>query len=225
MTFIFRDRASDSSLVETIWHAQSERAGSFISTASTHWEMVVTRYEGQTVFTVRGPETQATPLHYQSIGVEWIGIRFRVGTFMPALPPAALRNFQDVDLPEATSRSFWFHGSAWEVPDFENADTFVARLISEGLLVSDPVVTTAMHGRLHALSPRSLQYHFLRATGLTFKTIRLIERAHQAQALLEQGTPILETVHQLGYYDQSHLTDSLKRFLGRTPAQIVRANP
>jgi hypothetical protein len=47
MTFLFEDRASDSSFVKTIWRAQSEDAGSFISSAATHWEMVVTRC-GQT---------------------------------------------------------------------------------------------------------------------------------------------------------------------------------
>jgi Helix-turn-helix domain len=225
MTFIYKDRPSDSFLVETIWYAQSARAGSFISMASTHWEMVITSYKGKTVFTVRGPETQATPLHYQSIGAEWIGIRFKVGAFMPYLRPATLRNFRDVNLPEATSQSFWLQGSAWEVPDFENADTFVARLVSEGLLVHDPVVTAVLRGGTHDLSPRSLQYHFLCATGLTYKTIQQIERAHQAKYLLEHGTSILEAIHQLGYYDQSHLTNSLKRFLGQTPAQIVRVRP
>lgn len=221
MTFIYKDRPSDSSLVETIWHAQSERAGSFISTASTHWEMVVTSYQGKTIFTVRGPETQATSLHYQWIGAEWIGIRFKVGTFMPYLPPATLRNFRDVNLPEATSQSFWLQGSAWEVPNFENADTFLAQLVREGLLVRDPVVTAVLRGHPHDLSPRSLQYRFLRATGLTYKTIQQIERARQAKDLLEQGTSILNTVHGLGYYDQSHLTNSLKHFLGQTPAQIL----
>jgi AraC-like DNA-binding protein len=224
MTFIYKDRPSDSSLVETIWHARSERAGSFISTASTHWEMVVTSYKGKTVFTVRGPETQATPLHYQMIGIEWIGIRFKLGTFLPYLSPSALRDFRDVNLPEATGQSFWLGGAAWEIPDFENADTFVARLIREGLLVRDPVVTAVLRGQPHDLSPRSLQYHFLRATGLTCKTIQQIERAHQAKSLLEEGNSILDIVHRLGYYDQSHLTNSLKRFLGQTPAQIVRVS-
>jgi hypothetical protein len=222
MTFLYKDRPCDSSLVETIWQAQTERAGSFISTASTHWEMVVTSYQGRTTFTVRGPETQATLLPYQRIGAAWIGIRFKVGAYLPDLPPAALRNFRDVNLPEATSRSFWLQGSAWEVPSFENADTFVARLVRAGLLVHDPVVTDVLRGQPHDLSPRSLQVHFLRATGLTYKTIQQIERARQAKALLEQGTSILDTAHRLGYYDQPHLTQSLKRFLGQTPAQIVR---
>jgi hypothetical protein len=223
MTFIFEDRASDSSFVQTIWHAQSERAGSFISLAASHWEMVVTRYQGETTFTVRGPETKASPLHYQRKGVEWLGIRFKLGTFLPDLPPGKLLDRRDANLPEASSQSFWLNGSAWEFPTFENADTFVERLVREGVLVRDPVVETVLRGQPQELSPRSIRYRFLRATGLTYKTIQQIERARQAKALLEQGVSILDTVHEAGYFDQSHLTNSLKRFLGQTPAQIARA--
>ncbi len=224
MTFIYEDRPSDSSFVEMIWRAQSERAGSFISIASTHWEMVVTRYKGKTIFTVRGPETRATPLHYQWTGAEWIGIRFKLGAFIPHLPPGILRDFRDVNLPEATSKSFWLHGAAWEIPTFDNADTFVARLVREGLLVRDPVVEAVLQGHPQNFSPRALQYRFLRATGLTHKAIQQIERARQAKTLLEHGASILDTVHRLGYYDQSHLTNSLTRFIGQTPAQIVRVS-
>ena len=223
MSFIFEDRASDSSFVQTIWRAQSERAGSFISLAASHWEMVVTRYQGQTTFTVRGPETKASPLHYQRRAVEWLGIRFKVGAFLPYLPPGKLLDRRDANLPQATSTSFWFQGSAWELPTFENADTFVEWLVREGLLVRDPVVEAVLRGHPQALSPRSIQYRFVQATGLTYKTIEQIERARQAKALLEQGVSILDTVHETGYFDQSHLTNSLKRFLGQTPAQIARA--
>lgn len=44
MTFIYEDRSSESSFVQTIWRAQSERAGSFISVAASHWEIERTRY-------------------------------------------------------------------------------------------------------------------------------------------------------------------------------------
>ena len=72
------------------------------------------------------------------------------------------------------------------------------------------------------MSIRSLQYRFLRATGLTHKTIQQIERASSAVSLLERGTSISETAFELGYFDQAHLTNSLKRLIGRTPAQIAR---
>ena len=119
------------------------------------------------------------------------------------------------------SKSFWLQGSAWQFPDYENADIFVDRLVREGLLVRDPIVDAVLQGHPQALSIRSLQYRFLQATGLTHKAIQQIERARYAMTLLHQGTSILDTVYKAGYYDQSHMTNSLKRFLGQTPAQIT----
>ena len=70
------------------------------------------------------------------------------------------------------------------------------------------------------MAPRTLRHRFLRATGLTHCHIRQFERAQQAATLLRQGTSILDTVYALGYFDQPHLTRSLKQFVGHTPAQI-----
>jgi AraC-like DNA-binding protein len=222
MTFILEERASDSAFVDTIWHARCARPGLFISVAATSWEMVVTRYQGKTIFTIRGPETTATPLHYQSVGAEWTGIRFTLGTFMPPLPPRILLDRRDIDLPEATCNSFWLHGATWEFPTYENADIFIDRLTRESLLARDPVVDAVLQGQGNVASTRAIQYHFLRSTGLRYKTIQQIERARHVKALLEQGVSIPDTILTAGYFDQSHLSNSLKRFLGQTPTQIAR---
>jgi AraC-like DNA-binding protein len=220
MIFTFAERPSDSSFVERIWYAQSERAGAFSSLATSHWEMVVARHNGKMTLTVRGPETKATPV-YCSVQAEWFGIIFKLGSFMPHLPASDLID-GSVDLPEAASTSFWLHGSVWQFPNYDNADTFVDRLVREGLLVRDPIVDAVLRHQPQALSPRSIQRRFLRATGLTQGSIRQIERARYATTLLQQGLPILDTVVQAGYADQAHLTRSLKYFSGKTPAQIVR---
>jgi methylphosphotriester-DNA--protein-cysteine methyltransferase len=57
---------------------------------------------------------------------------------------------------------------------------------------------------------------------LTQGSIRQIERARRATILLQQGISIPDTVDQAGYADQAHLTRSLKYFIGKTPAQIIR---
>ena len=211
MIFIFEERPSDSSFVETIWRTQSERAGSFISRAVSHWEIVVTKHQGKTTLTVRGPETKAAPAPCPA-NAEFFGIQFKLGTFMPHLP---VKNLVDgaANLPEATSQSFWINGSAWQFPDYENAETFVDKLVRDGLLVREPIVDAALHGQLQERSLRSVQRRFLQATGLPYSTIRQIERARQAATLLEQGVSILGTVEQTGYADQPHLTRSLKRFI------------
>jgi AraC-like DNA-binding protein len=184
--------------------------------------MVVTRHNGKTTLTVRGPETKATTMACPAEG-EWVGIRFKLGSFMPLLPARELSDHRDVTLPGATSRSFWLNGSAWEYPDFANAETFVKRLVRNGLIAVDHAVSAALQRQEQDLSVRSAQRHFLRATGMTQGAIRQIERARRATNLLREGTSILDTVHQAGYFDQAHLTRSLKHYIGHTPVQIMRA--
>lgn len=128
----------------------------------------------------------------------------------------------ETPLPEASSQSFWLKGSAWQFPDYENADTFVDRLVRDEVLVRDPVVTASLHGQLPEMSARTVRHRFLRSTGLTQSHISQFHRAQQAAALLRQGTSILNTVYEAGYFDQPHLTRSLKQFIGYTPAQIMQ---
>jgi methylphosphotriester-DNA--protein-cysteine methyltransferase len=142
---------------------------------------------------------------------------------MPQLPAGRLLNGNDVNLPRANRGRFWLNGARWESPDFETAETFVARLAKAGLIVHDPAVAAALRGEQHALSTRSAQRHFLRATGMTHSTMRQIERARQATNLLRQGFSIADVVHAAGYFDQAHLTRSLRELIGLTPAKIARA--
>jgi hypothetical protein len=221
MFLSFEDRCSDSPFVERIWRSHSQRAGEFLSVAAPHWEMAITRHRGQTFLTVRGPETRATMADCPADG-EWLGIRFKMGTFLPQLHPGTLRDRRDVTLPGAAARSFWLNGSAWEYPRFENADAFVARLVRKGLIGRDPAVDAALRGEPQLVSLRSTQRHFARATGLTHAAFRAIERARFATNLLRQGVPILDVVHQAGYFDQPHLTRALKHLIGQTPAEIAR---
>lgn len=219
---IFEERPSDSAFAERIWRSTSEYAGSFISMATSHWGLVVTKHEGRIYVTVRGPESKATTAFCPAEG-EWVGIRFKLGTFMPYLPA---KNLVDAaaDLPGALSKSFYLNGSSWEFPTYENADTFVERLVREGLLMREPVVDETLSGQLTDLSLRSAQRRFLQATGLTHATIRQIERARYATALLREGVSILDTVYQAGYFDQPHLARSLKRFTGLSPTQLKNQN-
>jgi AraC-like DNA-binding protein len=223
MIFTIEDRISDSPFVERIWRAQSERTGSLRSIAMSGWEMVVSRYHDQMYITVRGPETSATLLPVTIVGTQFFGIRFKVGTVMPHLPASSLVD-EDENLPDASSKSFWLNGSAWQFPSYENADTFVDRLVRQGFLVRDPVVETALQGQLKNVSIRTARRHFLRTTGLSQRTIRQIERARYATVLLREGMPILDVIYEAGYYDQPQLTRALKYYIGQTPNQIMQEN-
>jgi hypothetical protein len=172
---------------------------------------------------LRGPETKATTADYPE-GSEWLGIRFKFGVFIPALLPQNLLDRRDVTLPGASTRTFWLNGSAWEYPSFENAEIFVSRLVRNGVIARDSVVEAVMHGHSHTRSLRSTQRHFLRAAGITYSTWRQIERARHATSLLREGVSILDVVYQAGYFDQPHLTRSLRQRMGQTPAEIVRGH-
>jgi hypothetical protein len=220
MFIVFEDRPSDSPFVERVWRSHSERADTFWSVATPHWEMVVSKHQGKTSFIVRGPETRATSVECPAEG-EWFAIRFKLGTFMPLLPTGDRRDLKDVILPEASTRSFWLDGSAWEHPNFENAETFVKRLATRGLISADPVVTAPTGGKI---SDRTIQRRFLRTTGMTRSTVHQIERARAATLRLRHGHSIQDVVFETGYYDQAHLTRSLKHFVGLTPAQVARGD-
>jgi len=217
----FDDRASGHPFVDKVWRCRSERAGSFLSVAANNFEMAITRLGGKSFLTLRGPETTATTLDCPAEG-EWIGIRFKVGTFMPRFLPGSLRDHKDVTLPPATGHSFWLNGSALEYPGFDDAETFVRRLAKSGILSRDPIVDDTLLRRPGELSLRSSQRHFLRSTGVTYATFRQIERARYATSLLREGVPILDVVCSVGYFDQAHLTRSLGRFIGETPARIIQ---
>jgi AraC-like DNA-binding protein len=223
MSFTFENRSSDSPLVEMVWRTQSERPGTFISQAEVRSEIVITKYQGKTSLTVRGPETQASEAPFPE-DAEFFGIVLKLGTFMPHLLPRNLMNRRDATLPEATGQSFWLLGMAWQLPSFDNADTFIDRLVRDEILVREPVVEAALQGHLKDLSLRSVQRRFLRATGVTHNTVYQIDRARRAMTLLQQGVSILDTVGEADYADQPHLTRALKRYMGQTPAQILRLN-
>lgn len=223
MDLVCDERPSDSPFVETIWYTRSEQAGPFISIAETQCELVVTKYWGKTIITARGPATRATPA-YCPADAEFFGIQFKSGVFMPKFPPKMIMNRHELNLPNATGQSFWLNGSAWQFPSYENADTFVDWLVQEGLLVYDPVVGQVMKGRPVEMSLRTVQRRFLQATGLSHNAMYQIDRARYATTLLKQDGPILDVVHAAGYFDQPHLTRSLRHFIGLTPAQVIDEN-
>jgi hypothetical protein len=216
----FNTRPSDNPSVQAIYQARSIGGGSFISNATTHWEMVVTIQEGKVILSLRGPETKASPAPIPE-DAEFLGIIFRHGTFMPDLPGSKLVD-TEIHLLGSKKNSFQLFGEPWEFPNFENVDTFVNRLLRKELLSHDQVVEGVLRGKTQDISLRSIQRHFLHVTGLTYKVIQQIERARQAVTLLQSGVPILETTHQTGYFDQAHLTNSLRRFYGQTPSQIIQ---
>ncbi|MBX3084896.1 MAG: helix-turn-helix domain-containing protein [Anaerolineae bacterium] len=217
----FEGRPSDSPFVEMIWRGQAGSNYFAVCPADVRWNLLFLKHMDTVRVSVEGPLAWATS-KTQPEGTEFLVIRFKLGVYMPHLPVTPLVN-GDVILPEGASKTFWLHSATWQLPDFENVENFVEKLVRHDLLVRDPIVDAAIQQQQMNYSFRTVRRRFLHATGLTPKSIQQIERANQAAALLAQGVSILDAAYELGYADQPHLTRSLKRFIGTTPAQIARA--
>lgn len=222
MQSIFEGRESDSPYIHMIWRGYTPPSYEATCPADPQWNLLLIKQGHQVRVTVEGPLTKAL-YKFRQEESEFLVIKFRLGTYFPYLPVTHLAD-TDAALPEGASKSFWLNGSTWQFPDFENVETFVERLVREGVLAIDPVVNSVLQNQTPYVSDRTVRRRFLYTTGLTPKALQQIERAQQAATLLEQGGSILDTVYAAGYSDQPHLTRSLKRYYGQTPAQILGAN-
>jgi hypothetical protein len=222
--FPIENRIEPSDFIERIWRTRGVPDKAMMSVAIPHWQIVVVRHSSRpTSVFVRGPETKASTVEIPQ-AAEFLGIEFKIGAFMPTL---AIEMLVDVgrEIDAVSKTAINLTGSNLEIPSFENAGSFVRRLVRDGALVRDSVVEQTMLRKPVAITERSVQRRFLRATGLTYGTVRQIERAERTAALLTGGTSILDAVEIAGYSDQAHMTRSLQRFLGKSPGTLVSAKP
>jgi AraC-like DNA-binding protein len=221
--FQFENRTEQSGYVRRIWRTGSVENSSFISVAVPTWQLVFFRVDdGAKMGVARGPETLATRVDIPQ-NAEFFGIQFELGTFLPDYSVGKLVDNAE-PLSIESDNSFYLNNTKFEVPTFDNAEVFVDNLIRSGNLVRDPVVEQTLRREPVDLTDRSIQRRFITSTGLTYGAVRQMERAERSASLLLEGAAILDVVDSEGYYDQAHLTRSLKRYLGTTPGQIVNAH-
>jgi hypothetical protein len=207
-----------------VWRGHHEPNYAAVCPADVRWNLLFLKVGNRVHVSVEGATTQYVP-KTRAESAEFLVIKFALGVFMPYLSPGALVD-TDAHLPEkGSSRSFWLDSAGWELPTFDNVEVFVQRLIRSGALVVEPVVESILQNQLPDVSSRTVRRRFVHSTGLTPKLIQQIERANRASALLSQGVPILDVVYEAGYADQPHMTRSLRRFIGHTPAQIAENEP
>lgn len=224
MILQFDDRESDSPYVERVWRCRNRTGGPFLSMAEGNIELVVTRLPGFSAVTLRGPVSRGAFVECPPNG-EWLAVRFRLGTHLPRIPTATLMDRNDIHLPVLPDGRFWFSGLIWEIPTYDNAESFVARLARAGVIARNHAADAAVEGDVDWMSRRSVQRHFRRATGMTFSSYQQIQRARHAASLLIGGSSVLDATFDAGYFDQAHLTRAVKQLIGMTPARLLREKP
>jgi AraC-like DNA-binding protein len=207
-----------------IWAATCDSTTTFSSIASATPGFGFARISGTTTMHVRGPVTAAAPLSCPA-DTEFFGADFRLGTYLPMFPRSGLTNGRDIVLPTLPDGRILLDEREWEMPTPQNVDVFVDRLRRAGLLVVDPLVEELKQKRtIRGMAERTAQSRFRRAVGVSRRTVAVIERARYAARRLRGGASIAEVITDAGYHDQPHLTRSLRRMIGHTPAELARVS-
>jgi hypothetical protein len=215
----YEERTSDSPHIQYVWKAYTEQAGGYADLAHGFWVLVFRLQRGTTQVILTGPATESLPISYDAKQLNW-GIVFRAHVFIRGVSKTSLINSMTT-LPTVSDTSFLISGHEVTIPDYETAEKFVDELIRRDILVASDIVARALRGNPPAMTPRTLQRHHVKATGLTQRKLQQIQRARKAFAALQTGKSIADVIAEADYADQSHFIKSLKLLAGQTPGQIL----
>lgn len=218
---MWEQRASTSPEIRTVWRAFAEEDADYTDEASEHWGLsFIRRADDSLAAELAGPRIEALPIRGCK-GESYWGVELAAHVVIPAVDKALLRG-AIAELP-VVEGDVVIAGRHYPVPGWEELEGFVARLVSDGVMVADADIRRALAGDDRGLALRSWQRRFASVTGLRRKEIERLERSRQAYRLLSQGVPPSEVAVLVGYADQAHLTRELRRIRGETPARILAA--
>jgi hypothetical protein len=209
-----------SPVVESVTHTTFTEDGSVQFRPDGCWDIAILKTAYGTVVLRTGLTTTAVT-HQVSAGDEILSIAFKPSSYMSLMPGETMRD-EGVVLTGIGHDRFWLGTDVLEIPNFDNVDAFVERLLKNGIVEENTLVASVVSGHPMAMSERTMQRHFLRTTGLTYKAFTQIERAQKAVVLLQQGRPAADVAFALGYADQPHLIRSVRAIMGQTPGQIAQ---
>jgi hypothetical protein len=209
-----------SPVVESVTHTAFTEDGSVQFRPDGCWDVAILKSTYGTVVLRTGLTTTAVT-HQVAAGDEILAINFKASSYMPLMPGEAMRD-QGVVLETIGQDRFWLGTDVLEIPSFDNVDGFVAKLLRSSIVEDNSLVASVVSGHPMAMSERTMQRHFLKTTGLTYKTFTQIERAQKALTLLQQGRAAADVAFALGYADQPHMIRSVKAIMGVTPGQVPR---
>jgi AraC-like DNA-binding protein len=220
MSFLYEEKASRSAFVDVVWQTVDTSDGTYLAAADACWDMIFSRLAAGPRVLLSGPSSRPTPVPYQA-GSRNVGVRFVQGCYFTHVAVGEMCD-RTIALRMPRPTAFELAGQEWPFPDYDDVDDLIDRFDARGLLAHDRVVEATLHHEPIEVSPRSVQRHFTKVTGLTPQHVRQITRAREAVARLRTGEAIADVAYELGYADQSHLTRDVKRLTGYTPAESKR---
>lgn len=221
MQRVVQVRPAESPFVASIRSTQFTVAGSTLMQPDNCWDIAIMK-RGDKVSVLRTGLTTRTVVLEHDEGDEVLVISFKPHTFMPLMPGEVMRD-EGVFLDGFGRTRVWIGSDVREIPTIETADVFVERLVRDGIVEGNDFVASLLDGRPKAATERTLQRHFLKTTGLTYKHFTLVSRAQEAVTLLQAGQRAADVATALGYSDQAHMINSLRSIMGQTPGEIARA--
>lgn len=220
MLYTSQTRPVESPYLTGITSMRFTASGQTLMQPDGSWDIAILK-RGDQVEVLRTGLTTRTVIYEHEAGDETLVISFKPSAFMPLMPGEVMRD-EGVMLEKFGRQGFWIGTDVREIPTLENADVFVEHLIRSGIVEFNDLVDSVLVGQPKATSERTLQRHFLKTTGVTYKTFTLIERAQKAVSLLRLGQSASDVAFALGYSDQAHMINSLRTIMGQTPGQIVK---
>jgi hypothetical protein len=157
------------------------------------------------------------------MGDRSVVVSFAAGTYLPWLKGASFTdNF--VMLPMVDDTHFQLAGHTFPWPTFSNIEELIGQMTKLGVLASNSIVDGILKDAPKATSKRSVERHFKATTGLTPKKLADIRRAQQAVRILKAGESPSIAAIEAGYYDQPHMSRSLKRLMDSLPSDVDDIN-
>lgn len=217
-SFTGQRRLSDSPYIEGVWEGMAFRSGVHMTAADGTIDLTLRTRRGDTSLLLSGPTGKAEPTTFEA-GDRVLVMRLRPGVHLPFIAGAKLANVNRF-LAHAGKDHFWLQSTAVAFPNFNNVEVFVERLAKDGLLARDIVVEDALGQKSQRHNPRTIQRHFMAATGLTMNHVQQIKRAELARGLLASNHTLTAVAYETGYSNPGHMTNAFKYFFGRTPSAL-----
>lgn len=211
-------RRSPHPWIDAVWQTACLGDGVYSATPDGSWDLIrsIAPDGGSFVF-LSGQATEPVAAPYIT-GESSVVISFAAHVYLAG--DMETRVGPEIRVLPVRDEIFVLDRAEFPLPTFENVEPLVDAMISAGLLLSNDLVARAFSETPKAASPRSVQQHFKRTTGITQKSFQMIRRAQEAVRRLKAGEAPAAVAVDLGYTDQPHMIKSIKKIMGALPSNL-----